>query len=169
MTRAILRGDVYFAALDPTVGSEQGGHRPVLIVQNNAGNRFSPTVIIAPITSRLRPELPTHLPLSSIKGLRAGSVALLEQLRTIDKQRLGRYVGTLGTVGMCVVDAALAVSLNLKRRNQPPVLMTLCHICKMQFEDSNFEVRLISSLNDAKETCDFCNHRKGFDYEVKGV
>jgi mRNA interferase MazF len=167
MSKEITRGDVFFANLEPVIGSEQGGNRPVLIVQNNLGNRHAPTVIIAAITSKPKPPLPTHLPIRCFPELGAGSVVLLEQLRTIDKCRLGRYVGSVGAANMALVDAAIAVSLDVRRANAAPDVMTLCHTCKMQFEDGGFTVRLLSNLNDPKDTCDFCNHRRGFDYEVE--
>jgi mRNA interferase MazF len=166
--RKILRGDVFFANLDPIVGSEQGGSRPVLVLQNNTGNHFSPTVIVAAITSKPKPHLPTHMPISCIPELGDGSVALLEQLRTIDKRRLQRHIGTIGHAAMRVIDDALAVSLAMHRcKADEPIVMTLCCTCKMSFEDSGYVARLLSNLNDAKETCDFCNHRKGFDYELE--
>ncbi|MDR1183797.1 MAG: type II toxin-antitoxin system PemK/MazF family toxin [Coriobacteriales bacterium] len=168
MSKEIARGDIYFANLEPHIGSEQGGSRPCLIVQNDLGNRHSPTVIVAAITSKTKPHLPTHLPISCIPELGHTSVVLLEQLRTIDKSRLGRYVGSIGPGAMCLVDAALAVSLDMKRcKAAEPTVMTLCQTCKAQFEDSGFEVRLVSDLSDAKDTCDFCNCRRGFDYEIE--
>ena len=93
----ISRGDIYYADLRPVIGSEQGGIRPVLILQNNVGNRHSPTVIAAPITSKMgKPRLPTHVCLNrQANGLSCGSVILLEQLRTIDKSRLRERVGAL--------------------------------------------------------------------------
>lgn len=85
----ILRGQMYYANLDPVIGSEQGGNRPVLIIQNNVGNRHSPTVIVAPITSQLKKRrLPTHIGIPPYFGLPEQSMALLEQIRTIDKSRL---------------------------------------------------------------------------------
>jgi mRNA interferase MazF len=164
---AIMRGDIHIADLDPVVGSEQGGRRPCLVVQNDMGNRHAPTVIVAPITSRMKPELPTHLPVSTVPASHKGSVALLEQLRTIDKRRLGAYRGSLGYVGMCMLDAALAASLDLRPKEQPPTVMTLCRTCKAQFEDAGLTARLLSDLNGPKDTCDFCNTRCGFDYEVR--
>jgi mRNA interferase MazF len=113
--RSIRRGDIYYADLDPAVGSEQGGVRPVLILQNNVGNRHSPTVIVAAITSRIgKPRLPTHVPLDgAMKRLHRNSLALLEQVRTIDRSRLREYIGTLDTVTMAAVDGAMEVSFGL--------------------------------------------------------
>lgn len=115
MNKEIKRGDLYYARLDPVVGSEQGGTRPVLILQNNTGNKFSPTTIIAAaITSRTtKAPLPTHVTLNNIPGLACESLLLLEQLRTIDCTRLGSYVGTLDERIMAEVDQALAVSVGL--------------------------------------------------------
>ena len=111
----IRRGDIYYADLSPVVGSEQGGIRPVLIVQNNVGNRFSPTVIAAAITSQQsKANLPTHIPLhADSSGLAKDSVVLLEQVRTIDKQRLKERMGSLDTCSMGLVDRALSVSFGL--------------------------------------------------------
>lgn len=109
------RGDIYYADLNHTVGSEQGGIRPVLIVQNDTGNRHSPTVIVAALTRQMgKAKLPTHIELSGQSAGRAtGSVILLEQIRTLDKSRLyGRY-GRLSDEDMAKVDMALAVSLGL--------------------------------------------------------
>ena len=111
----ISRGDIYYADLRPVIGSEQGGIRPVLILQNNVGNRHSPTVIAAPITSKLgKPRLPTHVSLNKhTEGLNRGSIILLEQLRTIDKSRLKGRIGALGTSEMKQIDWALGVSVGL--------------------------------------------------------
>ena len=111
----ISRGDIYYADLRPVIGSEQGGIRPVLILQNNVGNRHSPTVIAAPITSKMgKPRLPTHVCLNrQANGLSCGSVILLEQLRTIDKSRLRERVGALDTSEMKQIDWALGVSVGL--------------------------------------------------------
>ena len=111
----IHRGDIYYADLSPVVGSEQGGIRPVLIVQNDVGNRFSPTVIAAAITSQQsKANLPTHIPLmADTSGLSKDSVVLLEQVRTIDKKRLKEKMGSLDNTDMGKVDHALTVSFGL--------------------------------------------------------
>jgi mRNA interferase MazF len=114
MNESILRGDLYYADLNPVIGSEQGGVRPVLVIQNNDGNRHSPTIIIAAVTSKTKVTLPIHCPLGVESGLEHNSVALLEQIRTIDKRRLKHYVGAVGAVDMRGVDRALAVSVGLK-------------------------------------------------------
>lgn len=111
----IKRGDIYYADLSPVVGSEQGGIRPVLIVQNNVGNRFSPTVIAAAITSQQsKAKLPTHIPLcSGTSGLSKDSVVLLEQVRTIDKRRLKEKMGTADEAAMSAVNNAISISFGL--------------------------------------------------------
>ena len=111
----LKRGDIYYADLRPVVGSEQGGIRPVLIVQNDVGNRFSPTVIAAAITSQKdKARLPTHIQLHSTgSGLARDSIVLLEQIRTIDKKRLKEHMGRLDDQSMNRVDQALEISFGL--------------------------------------------------------
>ncbi len=111
----VKRGDVYFADLSPVVGSEQGGIRPVLIIQNDIGNRFSPTVIVAAITAQIqKAKLPTHIEIDAKKyGFERDSVILLEQVRTIDKQRLTDKITHLDDDMMDQVDEALQISIGL--------------------------------------------------------
>lgn len=111
----VHRGDIYYADLSPVVGSEQGGIRPVLIVQNDVGNRFSPTVIAAAITSQQgKTPLPTHIRLQAAgSGLAKDSIVLLEQIRTLDKRRLKEHMGRLDDISMNRVDRALQVSFGL--------------------------------------------------------
>ena len=112
---SVKRGDIYYADLSPVVGSEQGGLRPVLIIQNDVGNRYSPTVIAAAITSRMgKTRLPTHIDIYAEKaGLAKDSVILLEQIRTLDKQRLKEKMGHLDDRTMHMVDEAISVSFGL--------------------------------------------------------
>ena len=111
----VKRGDIFYADLSPVVGSEQGGVRPVLIVQNDVGNKYSPTVIAAAITGQInKAKLPTHIEISAEKyGLMKDSVVLLEQIRTIDKRRLKERMGRLDGEIMKHVDEALFVSFGL--------------------------------------------------------
>ncbi len=111
----VKRGDIYYADLSPVVGSEQGGIRPVLIIQNDVGNKYSPTVIAAAITSQKdKTKLPTHIQVNgSGCGLAKDSIVLLEQVRTIDKQRLKEKMGTLDVTSMDRVNKALTVSFGL--------------------------------------------------------
>ncbi len=112
---SVKRGDIYYADLSPVVGSEQGGLRPVLIIQNDIGNRYSPTVIAAAITSRMgKTKLPTHIDIYADRaGLQKDSVILLEQIRTLDKRRLKEKMGHLDEEAMRAVDNAIAVSFGL--------------------------------------------------------
>lgn len=112
----IKRGDIYYADLSPVVGSEQGGLRPVLIVQNDIGNRYSPTVIAAAITSRMsKTKLPTHIDIYANEvGLAKDSVVLLEQIRTLDKRRLRERMGHLDDSMMQEVNSAISISFGLE-------------------------------------------------------
>lgn len=109
------RGEIYLANLNPVIGSEQGGTRPVLVIQNDVGNRYSPTTIVAAITSRIRKaKLPTHVEISGARyHLDRDSVILLEQIRTIDKLRLKERVAELDEESMAKVNEALSISLGL--------------------------------------------------------
>ncbi len=113
----IKRGDIYYADLSPVVGSEQGGVRPVLIVQNDIGNKYSPTVIAAAITSQqFKTKLPTHISVdAAVCGLSKDSVVLLEQIRTLDKQRLKEKMGNLPENDMSRINDALSVSVGLDK------------------------------------------------------
>lgn len=110
----ITRGEIYYADLSPVVGSEQGGYRPVLVLQNNKGNKFSTTIIIAPISSKMtKNPLPTHVVVEN-ECLEKKSVVLLEQIRTIDKQRIREKVGEVDRPVMLQVDQAIKTSLDIK-------------------------------------------------------
>ena len=118
--RKIRRGDVYYADLRPVVGSEQGGIRPVVILQNNTGNQFSPTTIAAAVTSRgEKHQLPTHIWIGGqFHGLHKDSMILLEQVRTLDRKRLRDYIGCLDKKTLQAVDRGLTVSLGFKQNRQ---------------------------------------------------
>jgi len=116
MTTVVKRGDIFYADLSPVVGSEQGGVRPVIVIQNDIGNKYSPTVIIAAITSQInKAKLPTHVEISSEDyGLNKDSVVLLEQIRTLDKRRLKEKIGHMTDEDMQKVNDALLISVGLK-------------------------------------------------------
>ena len=114
----IRRGHIYFAALDEGIGSEQTGSRPVLIIQNDIGNLYSRTVIVIPITSAEKNDMLTHVKLGSNYGLVADSTALAEHILTIDRERIGEYLGTVDDMKMLDVDQALRVSLALDYDNE---------------------------------------------------
>lgn len=111
----VKRGDIFYADLSPVVGSEQGGIRPVLVVQNDVGNKYSPTVIVAAVTSRInKAKMPTHIEIKGEDyGLSKDSVILLEQIRTIDKKRLKEKIGHIDESVIGKVDEAVAISLGL--------------------------------------------------------
>lgn len=165
--KTIRRGTIYYAELDPVKGSEQGGYRPVLILQNNTGNEYSPTVIIAAITSRIKSKLPTHVKLKEMKGLEKDSVVLLEQIRTIDKCRLDEQIGYLSRHQMKKVDEALRISVGVKKMDKP-ILMTLCPVCAKPFYESDEHYIKRADLHQKiKSQCMFCNVREGYDYLVR--
>lgn len=116
MTTIVKRGDIYYADLSPVIGSEQGGIRPVIIIQNDIGNKYSPTIIVAAITSQInKAKLPTHVEISSEEyGLSRDSVVLLEQIRTIDKRRLKEKIGHMSDEDIKKVNSALYISLGIK-------------------------------------------------------
>ena len=171
----IRRGDIFFADLNPVRGSEQGGLRPVLVIQNNIGNRHSPTVIIAPITSKLKKNaLPTHVGLPKDIGLPAKSMVLLEQVRTIDKSRLSNYIAALDDEIMDYVDGALGISLALddpSAEDHPDEMtLCLCPTCAAQFYNSpDHIIRRVDPLRDLKDDCTYCQVRQGYDYLIKKV
>lgn len=115
MQMDIKRGDIFYADLNPVIGSEQGGYRPVVIIQNNIGNMYSPTVIVIPITSSgTKSNLPTHQKLVKTRFLLDDSMTLAEQIRTIDKCRLKGYIGSLDVKQMIKIDNTLKTSIGLK-------------------------------------------------------
>lgn len=165
--RKINRGDIYHADLSPIFGSEQGGYRPVLVIQNNRGNQYSPTVIIAAITSKPKTKLPTHVPLKPMEGLEKDSVVLLEQIRTLDKKRLDNYVGQLGLEQMLKVDEALCSSIGVRKLDKP-ILMSLCPVCaKAFYESGEHFIKRADKNQRIKENCMLCNVRQGYDYLIR--
>lgn len=109
----IKRGDVFYADLDPIIGSEQGGVRPVLVVQNNVGNKYSPTVVVLPISSAKKTKMPTHIGIYGTKMLPKDSIIMAEQIRTIDRNRLQNYVGSVGLEIMKKVDRAVKIGIGV--------------------------------------------------------
>ena len=161
----IHRGEIYYADLSPVVGSEQGGYRPVIVLQNNKGNQHSTTVIVAAITDRPKKELPVHVAIQA-QGLREHSIVLLEQVRTVDKEQLGDYIGRADGATMDRIDYALRISIGLRKRLNPMEL-TLCPACVHQYWQSPYH-RVIrkDKQQEVKERCTFCNYRWGYDYLV---
>lgn len=169
MNKTYLRGEIYFANLEQGIGSEQEGYRPVVIIQNDVGNRHSPTVIVAAITSRkeTREKLPTHFYVGEESGLDRPSVVMLEQLRTLDKQRLDKYVGRLDQKKLAELDNALAISLDLKHHIPDALIMSLCSVCADNFRNTGaYILRRVDPGQIQKEKCTYCDQRRGFDYIV---
>lgn len=163
------RGDLYYAALDPVVGSEQGGLRPVLLVQNDVGSRHSSMLIIAPLTTALgKPVLPTHVILPPQRGLQE-SLVLLEQLRAVDKARIKAYAGHISPLSQRQVDHALQVSVGLSSRcNDEPSVRCLCSVCANHYyNDPAFSIRRLDPGQQTKDVCDFCGFRTGYDFSVR--
>jgi mRNA interferase MazF len=166
MTKQIYRGEIYYAELSPAIGSEQDGYRPVLIIQNDSANRHSPTTQIIPITTKLKKAtLPIHIYIAKRCGLETDSIALAEQLRTIDKSRIGEYVGGITAGELLLVEKALIISLGLKSEKGVIQDLTLCPRCKSNFE---FAGRLLikRGWQEVKETCDYCQVALGVSYGV---
>ena len=165
----IRRGDIFYADLRPVVGSEQGGVRPVLIIQNEAGNKHSSTVICAAITSKMnKAKLPTHVEIESSRyNMVRDSVILLEQLRTIDKKRLETYIGRLEEKHIRRIDHALAVSVGLIEEVPENLIMCLCPACANNFYGTgSYYLRRVNPAQQKRDICTYCSQRPGFDYEV---
>jgi len=161
--------DIYYASLNPVIGSEQGDNRPVLIVQNDTGNRHSPTVVIVPLTCKLEKRpLPTHVLIPQSDGLGQDSLALTEQIRTIDRSRLDGYIGCIGSKIQLKIDAALAICVGIDgfRSVKGKILsLCLCPRCERNFEESGCML-IKKGWQETKSTCDFCEVRLGLVFGV---
>lgn len=173
----VLRGQMYFSNLDPVIGSEQGGNRPVLIIQNDVGNSSSPTVIVAPITTKIKKMRQlTHICIPPHFGLPRRSMVMLEQIRTIDKSRLGNYVGCLDDDVMDYIDEALGISVGLRdfsgQDDEPKeevpseMVLTLCSTCLRQFILSPEHIVRRIDRTQTKVPCTYCYVRGGYDYRI---
>lgn len=180
----VLRGQMYYANLNPIIGSEQGGVRPVLVIQNNIGNQFSPTIIVAPITTEIKKIYqPTHIRIPPHFGIARRSMAMLEQIRTIDKSRLKDYIGCLDDDVMDCINKALGISVGLTRsmtaqsqncrgregeqENIPEEMtLTLCPVCLNQFIHSPEHIVRRVDRTQTRETCMYCNVRDGHNYRI---
>ena len=169
MNKTYLRGDMYYADLGRGIGSEQEGYRPVLIIQNDTGNKHSPTVIVAAISSKVdaKAKLPTHYLLKAENGLELPSLVLMEQLRTIDKRRLETYIGHLEEPHIRRLNRALAVSVGLIEETPKNLIMCLCPACANNFYGTgSYYLRRVHPGRVEKDICTYCGQRPGFDYEV---
>ena len=167
--RKIRRGDIYCADLNPVVGSEQGDRRPIIVVQNDDGNEHSLTVVIVPITATLRKyPLPTHVLIPGCCGLEKDSVALTEQIRTIDRSRLDEYIGHIDQKLQPALDKALAVCIGLETRSPlkgEMLILSLCHRCEVDFRKSEY-LLVKKGWQEVKNDCDFCKAGKGLNFGV---
>lgn len=168
MDRTYLRGDIYYADLEPGVGSEQNGYRPVVIIQNDVGNRHSPTVIVAAVSSRKNgvETQPTHFHIGPESCLGKSSVVLLEQIRTLDKHRLERYAGRLNEKQLSGLNRALAISVGLEEQYSPDTMvLSLCGVCAENYRNTGaYYLRRVNPEQTEKETCTYCGQRMGYDY-----
>lgn len=166
----IKRGGVYYANLSPVVGSEQGGYRPVVILQNDIGNKHSPTVIVAAITGKTgKKSLPVHVGIPNDFGLEENSVILLEQIRTIDKVRLEHFVGIVDKDILKRLEKAINISLEINRKPdwKDALVLCLCPACARGFYDSGEHyIKRADYKQTVKDTCTYCNTRQGYDYLV---
>lgn len=172
MKKPYLRGDMYYADLGEGVGSEQKGYRPVIIIQNNTGNKHSPTVIVAAISSKVgvKAKLPTHYYIEADYGLQMPSIVLLEQLRTIDKRRLNTYIGRLPEQHIQGINHALAISVGLPNSNLPKLTLCLCSVCADNFRDTGaFALCRTDAGKTQQMGCVYCGRRLGVDYEVTQI
>ncbi|MCH5351990.1 MAG: type II toxin-antitoxin system PemK/MazF family toxin [Acutalibacter sp.] len=170
MDRTYLHGDLYYAELGKGVGSEQEGYRPVVIIQNDIGNRHSPTVIVAAITSKVgvKPKLPTHYYINAEDGLESPSVILLEQLRTVDKHRLDKYIGHLKKKHIDGINHALAVSIGLIHPIPQKLTLCVCNACiEHLFDTGVYRLRRIESGHEHNRLCVCCHRRVGTVVEIE--
>lgn len=166
--KVVYRGEIYYADLEKGLGSEQMGCRPVLILQNDLGNRYSSTVIIAPITtySERKADLPTHFYLEAEAGLKEPSIVLMEQIRTISKKRLLNYVGRLTSVKMRQLIHPLAISVGIIQPTQTQMIVSLCRVCRKQSRvPLEYDLIPYGDRQD-KEICFYCNRRLGRMFEI---
>lgn len=169
MSETYRRGDMYYADLGQGIGSEQKGTRPVVIIQNNIGNKHSPTVIIAAITSKagVKAKLPTHYYIGAGNGLELPSLVLLEQIRTIDKRRLSGYIGKLDEKHIRGINHSLAISIGLIEPIPSKLTLCLCGACADDFRGTGaFLLRRANPQQVEMKVCVYCRQRKGYDYEI---
>jgi len=163
------RGDIYFANLGSVIGSEQRNHRPVLIIQNEFGNEYSPTVIIIPLTGKPRNNaLPTHVKIPRSAGLDKDSIALVEQLRTIDRIRLIKYIGQINENTQNKINNALSICTGLEKRRSPNgemLVLSLCRHCEYDFRNSGY-LLIKKGWQENMNMCDFCKNVKGLTFGI---
>ena len=167
--KLIKRGDLYYANLNPVIGSEQGEIRPCLVVQNETGNKHSPTVVVVPLTCNTRKNpLPTHVFIPQSSGLEYDSVALAEQVRTIDRSRLDVYIGRIDGKIQEEIDNALAVCVGIDKKLDKKaeiLILCLCSRCESDFCESGC-ILIKRGWQKDKKLCDFCEMRFGLEFGI---
>ena len=167
MERKYYRGEMYFAQLGNGIGSEQKGRRPVVIIQNDIGNTYSPTLIVAAITSEIygKPQLPTHCFLKADNGLQKDSYVLLEQIRTIDKSRIGKYIGRIPEVHISKLNRGLEISVGLNKKKKTS--LWLCDTCAKKIRNAGvFSLLKYQGFVKKKEVCCLCKKKPGLMYSL---
>ena len=161
----IRRGDVYYADLRPVIGSEQGGIRPVLIIQNDVGNAYSTTLIVAAVTSGIEGKfkMPTHYHIGRSCGLYKDSVVLLEQIRTIDKSRIIHYIGQVPKKHMRAIDRALGISVEMNK----PAYINVCPACAKMLHSTGTFLLIRNGNISEDEMCSCCKMEFAREYEVR--
>ena len=167
MKRTYYRGELYYADLGIGVGSEQNGYRPVVIIQNDVGNKHSPTTIVAAIStkSNSKAKLPTHFYIPTNCGLTHPSIIMLEQVRTIDKSRIDKYIGKLSPSDIRGLNHSLAISIGLIPVPPSKITLCLCKSCANNFYGTgSYHLRRVDPLQAEQQICTYCGLRRGFDY-----
>lgn len=170
MNRTYYRGELYYADLGIGVGSEQNGYRPVAIIQNDVGNRHSPTTIVAAISTQIKTKakLPTHFHVSPACGLSQPSIIMLEQIRTIDKARLEKYIGKLSPSEITGLNHALAISIGLIPVAPNRITLCLCPTCASNFYGTgSYFLQKVVPQQTEQQLCTYCGQRRGFDYYLQ--
>ena len=165
MTNEYKRGEIYFAELDGGVGSEQAGRRPVVIIQNNVGNAYSTTLIVAAVTSGIEGKfkMPTHYHIGRSCGLYKDSVVLLEQIRTIDKSRIIHYIGQVPKKHMRAIDRALGISVDMNK----PAYINVCPACAKMLHSTGTFLLIRNGNISEDEMCSCCKMEFAREYEVR--
>ena len=169
MKKTYFRGEMYYADLGTGVGSEQNGYRPVVVIQNDVGNKYSPTTIVAAISAQIKTKakLPTHFHVSPTCGLAQPSVIMLEQIRTIDKTRLDKYIGKLSQSEITGLNHALVISVGLMPVRFSGIKLCLCSSCADKLSGMGFSLlQRNKGVEGERKICSFCGKSYGDEYEV---
>ena len=164
MEREIKRGDIYYAYMNSDSENEKTRLRPVLVLQSSPGERCAHNLVVAAIISKIKKRQLTHVSIFDVPFIDRDSVVFLEQIYTIEKQQLKKYIGTLDNGNMREINYAISVSLGFN--NDIPMIMSLCNTCAKDFIDSSNIIIRTDKRQEIKEVCTYCNRGFGFDYYV---